>query len=165
MQYDYLSICSLFFTRVTIVLFNWQLTMVIQETLRLYPPVAYMMKETMQDIKLKDIEIPKGTNLQTVNPLLHHNPEIWGADVHQFKPERFADGPSRACKVPQAYVPFGAGPRICLGQNFAMQELKVIISLVLSRFSFTLSPKYRHCPAFKLTIEPKYGAYLRVRRL
>lgn len=141
------------------------LTMVIQETLRLYPPVAYMVRETMQDMKFKDIEIPKGTNLQIVKPILHQNPDIWGPDVHQFNPERFADGSRGACKVPQAYVPFGAGPRICLGQHFAMQELKVILSLILSRFSFTLSPEYRHAPAFKLVIEPKHGAYLHVRRL
>ncbi|GFY92041.1 hypothetical protein Acr_08g0004370 [Actinidia rufa] len=71
-------------------------------------------------------------------------PRPMGPDVYQYKPERFANGTPGACKVPQAYMPFGVGSRTCASQQFAMAELKVILSLILSRFNFSLSPEYRH---------------------
>ncbi|PWA80366.1 cytochrome P450 714C2 [Artemisia annua] len=100
------------------------LTMVIQEALRLYPPVAFTVRETLKDIKFKNILIPKGINVQIVIPMLHQQAELWGSDVYEFKPERFAEGTKSACKIPQAYMPFGMGPRICAGQHFAITELK-----------------------------------------
>lgn len=139
--------------------------MVIQEALRLYPPAAFSVREALQDIEFKSILIPKGINVQMVIPMLHHNPDIWGPNVYEFKPERFADGIKNACKIPQAYMPFGMGPNICAGQHFAMSELKVILGLILSRFSFTLSPTYRHSPTFGLLIEPKYGVHLHIRKV
>ncbi|XP_027154142.1 cytochrome P450 714C2-like [Coffea eugenioides] len=141
------------------------LNMVIQEALRLYPPSAFLVREALQDKNLKGIRIPKGCNIQIPIAFLHQQPELWGRDARRFKPERFADGTTRACKVPQAYMPFGAGSRICAGQHFAMAELKVILSLVLSRFSFSLSPTYCHSPAFQLVIKPQHGVKLHVRRL
>ncbi|KAL3537100.1 hypothetical protein ACH5RR_000466 [Cinchona calisaya] len=141
------------------------LNMVTQEALRLYPPSAFLAREALQDINLKGILVPKGINIQVPVAFLHQHPELWGTDAHTFNPERFADGIARACKIPQAYMPFGAGSRICVGQHFAMTELKVILSLVLSQFSFSLSPTYRHSPAFQLVIKPQYGVKLHVRRL
>ena len=142
-----------------------QLTLVIQETLRLYPPVAFGVRETLEDINLKDIHIPKGINIQIVKPFLQQHPVMWGTDVHQFKPERFAHGTIAACKISQVFMPFGVGPRTCAGQHFAMTELKVILSLILSKFSFSLSPKYRHSPVFRLVIEPEQGVILHVKRV
>ncbi|CAL5398173.1 unnamed protein product [Camellia sinensis] len=141
------------------------LTLVIQETLRLYPPVAFGVRETLEDINLKDIHIPKGINIQILKPILQQHPDMWGPDVHQFKPERFAHGTIAACKISQVFMPFGVGPRTCAGQHFAMIELKVILSLILSKFSFSLSPKYRHSPVFRLVIEPEQGVILHVKRV
>ncbi|KAM7486408.1 hypothetical protein LguiA_002417 [Lonicera macranthoides] len=141
------------------------LRMVIQETLRLYPPVAFMIRETLEDVNFKHIQIPKGINLQITTPILHQNTELWGPDAAEFKPERFAEGSTGACTIPQAYIPFGAGNRICAGQHFAMAELKMILSLILLKFSFKLSPEYKHSPAFRLVIEPGYGVFLRVREV
>ncbi|XP_052211319.1 cytochrome P450 714C2-like [Diospyros lotus] len=141
------------------------LTMVIQETLRLYPPAAYLAREAFQDIDFKGFQIPKGTTVQIPVAVLHHHPEVWGPDVHQFRPERFANGTLGASKIPHTFMPFGVGPRTCLGQHFAISELKVILSLILSRFSFTLSPAYQHSPAFSLVIEPKEGVILHVKRV
>ncbi|KAK3009135.1 hypothetical protein RJ639_013912 [Escallonia herrerae] len=138
------------------------LTMVIQETLRLYPPVADMVRETMQDVSLNGIHIPKGINLQITRPTLHQDPNLWGPDAHQFNPERFSEGLKGACTSPHVYMPFGAGTRICAGQHFAMAELKVILSQILSRFSFTLSPSYRHSPVFRLVIKPEHGVHLHI---
>nr|POE62591.1 cytochrome p450 [Quercus suber] len=88
---------------------------------------------------------------------------MWGPDAHKFNPKRFAHGIVWACKTPQAYMPFGVGSRVCAGQHFAMTELKVILSLILSKFCFSLSPAYQHSPAFRLVIVPEHGVILRVR--
>ncbi|RDY01134.1 Cytochrome P450 714C2, partial [Mucuna pruriens] len=136
------------------------LTMVIQETLRLYSPSAHSIRTAYQDINLKGIMIPKGMNIHIPIPFLHHDPQLWGPDAHKFSPERFVNGVLGACKVPQAYIPFGIGPRICVGQHLAMTELKVILSLILSKFRFSLSSSYCHSPAFHLVIEPGQGVVL-----
>lgn len=139
-----------------------QVTAVIQETLRLYPPAGFVFREALNDVKFKNILIPKGMAIQVPIPIVHQNPDVWGPDAHQFHPTRFENGVTGACKSPQAYIPFGAGPRICAGQNFAMAELKVIIAVVLSKFGFALSPKYQHSPVIKLNLVPRNGITLRV---
>lgn len=145
--------------------FDWQLTMIIHETLRLYPPVAFVVREALQDVSFKRIEIPKGTNIEIPIPILHQQPEIWGPDAHQFNPERFNKGIAKACKVPSAYIPFGIGSRTCAGQNFAMIEVKVIVSMMLSRFAFSLSPGYQHSPVFRFVLEPEHGINLYLLRV
>lgn len=145
--------------------FNVQLTMVVQESMRLYPPSVVMAREAFADIKLGDLVVPKGLHIWSLIPALHRDPENWGADSNEFKPERFANGISEACKYPQTYIPFGSGTRLCVGQNFAMLELKIMLSLVLSRFSFSLSPNYIHSPVFKMLLIPKHGMRLLVKRV
>lgn len=141
------------------------LNMVIQEALRLYPPSAFVVRESLQDINLKGVEILKGCIIQIPVAFLHQHSELWGKDAHRFNPARFAEGTARACKIPQAYMPFGAGNRVCAGQHFAMAELKVILCLILSRFSFSLSPTYHHSPVFQLVIKPQHGVQLHVKRI
>ncbi|XWS35571.1 hypothetical protein CRYUN_Cryun20dG0008500 [Craigia yunnanensis] len=140
------------------------LTMVIQETLRLYPPAVFVMREVLQDIEFKGVMIPKGTNIQIPVATLHQITDLWGPGAHQFNPERFATGVLGACKHPQAYLPFGVGARTCVGQHFAMTELKIVLSLILSKFSFSLSPAYQHSPVSRMVLEPEHGICLYVRR-
>lgn len=140
------------------------LTMVIQEVLRLYPPAFFVAREVLETVTFKNIMIPKGVFLQLPIPFVHQDPDVWGSDAHKFNPERFANGVIKACKSPQAYMPFGAGSRICVGQHLAMIELKVILSLILSKFSFSLSPAYQHSPAYNVVTEPERGIILRIRR-
>ncbi|KAF2290332.1 hypothetical protein GH714_011013 [Hevea brasiliensis] len=120
------------------------LNMVIQETLRLYSPVPVVSREAFKNMKFGNINVPKGVNIWTMVLPLHTHPEIWGSDSYKFNPERFANGIAGACKYPFLYMPFGVGPRVCLGQNLAMVELKILIALLLSNFSFSISPKYIH---------------------
>ncbi|XP_015874490.3 cytochrome P450 714C2 [Ziziphus jujuba] len=141
------------------------LTMVIQESLRLYPPAPVITREALEDVKFCGVHVPKGVNIWILTIALHYDPEIWGPDVNKFNPERFANGVSGSCKLPHVYVPFGAGPRVCLGQHFAMAELKILLALILSNFSFSLSPKYKHSPVIKVVMGPKDGMNLIIRKL
>nr|XP_016512365.1 PREDICTED: cytochrome P450 714A1-like [Nicotiana tabacum] len=140
-------------------------TMVIQEVMRLYPPAAFVSREALKDTQIGHIVVPKGVCLWTLIPTLHRDPEIWGRDANEFKPDRFENGVSGACKLPQVYIPFGLGPRLCLGKNFAMVELKIVISLIISKFRFSLSPKYKHSPAYRMIVEPGQGVHILVERL
>lgn len=142
-----------------------QLTMVIQETLRLYPPASFVAREALNDMKLGGIDIPKGTNIWIPIAMAHRDPSVWGPSADKFDPDRFANGIAGTCKPPHMYMPFGVGVRTCAGQNLAMVELKVVLSLLLSKFEFKLSPNYVHCPAFRLTIEPGKGVPLIFREL
>ncbi|KAK2440529.1 cytochrome P450 714C2 [Trifolium repens] len=142
-----------------------QLTMIIHETLRLYPPAPLLARHTFKDMKFGNIDVPKGTGLWILILTMHTNPDIWGDDAYKFNPERFANGVAGACKHPHAYMPFGVGPRICLGQNLAMLELKMLIALILSNFSFSLSPRYIHSPAHGITMKPDHGVQLLVTKL
>ncbi|KAL6906014.1 hypothetical protein ACP4OV_003615 [Aristida adscensionis] len=141
------------------------LTMVIQETLRLYPPASLMMREALTDIRIGGLDVPRGTIIQVARSILHLDKDAWGLDAGEFRPDRFADGVAAACKPAHMYSPFGHGPRTCIGQNLAMTELKMVLARLLSRFAFSPSPRYRHAPVFRLTIEPGFGLPLVVTRL
>ncbi|XP_074566270.1 cytochrome P450 714B3-like [Curcuma longa] len=146
------------------------LTMVIQETLRLYPPGAFVAREALRDVDLTGLRVPAGVNIYVPVTVLHHDSSIWGPDPHRFDPDRFARSSSSSttaagCRPPHTYLPFGAGPRTCLGQNFAMAELKVVLSLLLLRFDFDLSPAYCHSPCMRLIVEPEHGVKLLVKQV
>lgn len=142
-----------------------QITMVIQETLRLYPPASLMMREALTDVKIGGLDVPGGTIIQVARSMLHQDKDAWGPDAAEFHPDRFANGVAAACRPAHMYMPFGHGPRTCIGQNLAMVELKVVLARLLSRFAFVPSPRYRHAPVFRLTIEPGFGMPLVVTRL
>ncbi|KAF2909220.1 hypothetical protein DAI22_11g010500 [Oryza sativa Japonica Group] len=121
--------------------------------------------EALNDMKLAGIDIPKGTNIWIPIAMAHRDPSVWGPSADKFDPDRFANGIAGTCKPPHMYMPFGVGVRTCAGQNLAMVELKVVLSLLMSKFEFKLSPNYVHCPAFRLTIEPGKGVPLIFREL
>ncbi|XVE68645.1 hypothetical protein DITRI_Ditri09bG0085300 [Diplodiscus trichospermus] len=141
------------------------LTMVIHESLRLYPLGCMLTREAVEDTKFGGIHVPKGVSIWVPLMALYKDPSIWGHDVDKFNPGRFVNGINGACKLPHVYIPFGTGPRSCLGQHFAMAELKILLTLIISNFTFSLSPKYRHSPIMNLIIEPEFGVDLLVSRL
>ncbi|KAH7654135.1 Cytochrome P450 E-class group I protein [Dioscorea alata] len=140
------------------------LTMVIQETLRLYPPGLLITRESLKDMKIGELQIPKGLGIYIPVPTLHRDPDIWGPEALIFSPERFAHGVTSACGIPQAYIPFGIGARTCLGQHFAMLELKIVLSHILSRFSVSVSQNYHHSPVSRLMLKPEFGIKLIVKK-
>lgn len=139
--------------------------MVIYETLRLYSPGPFVTREKSKEMKFGDFVIPIGVNVWFSCSLLHQDPANWGDNAHDFHPERFANGISTACKNPNLFVPFGMGIRTCIGQNFVMTELKIVLSLMLSKFIFSLSPEYKHLVTYKLFFEPEHGEQLKMEKI
>lgn len=133
-----------------------QLTMVIQQTLRLYPAGAFVSRMALQELNLGGVHIPKGVNIYVPVSTMHLDPKLWGADAKEFNPARFSDARPQL----HSYLPFGAGARTCLGQGFATAELKILISLIISKFELKLSPHYEHSPTLKLIVEPEFGVDL-----
>jgi len=139
--------------------------MILYEVLRLYPPVVYFIRALRKDLKLGNLLLPTGTNVSLPILLIHQDQDLWGDDAKKFKPERFAEGIAKATKGRVCYFPFGWGPRICLGQNFALLEAKIAISLLLQNFSFELSSNYVHVPTALLTLQPKNGSSIILHKL
>ncbi|TYJ03887.1 hypothetical protein E1A91_A12G057500v1 [Gossypium mustelinum] len=138
------------------------LHMVINESLRLYPPATVLPRMAFENIKLGDLFIPKGLSIWIPVLAIHHSEELWGKDVNEFNPDRFN---SRPYTSGRHFMPFAAGPRNCIGQSFAMMEAKIILSMLISRFSFTISQSYRHAPVVVMTLKPKHGVQVYLKRL
>jgi len=133
-----------------------QLHMVINESMRLYPPATLLPRMAFQDIVLGDLFIPKGLSVWIPVLAIHHSEELWGKDANEFNPQRFAS----KSFMPGRFLPFASGPRNCVGQSFAMMEAKIILAMLISKFSFTISENYKHAPITVLTIKPKYGVQI-----
>jgi cytokinin trans-hydroxylase len=135
-----------------------QLHMIINETLRLYPPATLLPRMVFEDIRLGGgrLHLPRGLSVWIPVLAIHHDESVWGPDAHEFWPERFAAG-----RRP-AFLPFASGPRNCVGQAYALVEAKVVLAMLLAHFRFTISDNYRHAPVNVLTLRPKHGVPVRL---
>uniref|UniRef100_A0A0E0LV22 Cytochrome P450 n=1 Tax=Oryza punctata TaxID=4537 RepID=A0A0E0LV22_ORYPU len=138
------------------------LQMVINETLRLYPPATLLPRMAFEDIELGGgaLRVPRGASVWIPVLAIHHDESAWGCDAHEFRPDRFA--PGRARPPAGTFLPFAAGPRNCVGQAYAMVEAKVALAMLLSSFRFAISDEYRHAPVNVLTLRPRHGVPVRL---
>lgn len=134
------------------------LGMVLNESLRLYPPAVAVIRRACADVNLGGLTIPRGTELLIPIVAVHHDPELWGHDANEFNPVRFARGVGHAARHSTAFLPFGIGSRRCIGQNLAILQAKLAIAMILQRFTFDLSPNYQHAPTVQMLLHPQYGA-------
>ncbi len=142
-----------------------QVGMILNEVHRLFPILPQLTRVASKDMQLGNIFVPKGLVLEILVFHMHHDPKIWGENVMEFDPNRFANGVSKACQHQQSFIPFAFGPRNCLGQNFSLLESKVVIATVLSRFQLSVSPSYKHCPHNPFLHSPKFGVQLIIKSL
>uniref|UniRef100_A0AC11B0L7 Thromboxane A synthase 1 n=1 Tax=Ovis aries TaxID=9940 RepID=A0AC11B0L7_SHEEP len=138
------------------------LDMVIKETLRMYPPAFRFTRVAAQDCEVLGQRIPAGAVLETAVGALHYNPEHW-PNPENFNPERFtAEAQQR--QQPYTYLPFGAGPRSCLGVRLGLLELKLTLLHVLRKFRFEACPETQVPLQLesKSALGPKNGVYIRI---
>lgn len=135
--------------------------MILSETLRLYPPTVHLMRKTSQRRKLGDIDVPAGTQFYLALTAVHNDTDLWGENANKFNPLRF----SESRKHLASYFPFGLGPKICVGQNLAMAEAKLVLAIIIRLYTFVLSPTYVHAPTMFITMQPQYGAHILFRRI
>ncbi len=163
--------------------------MILNETLRLYPPVPAITRDASKVHQLGSVTIAPGTNVIIPMAVLHQSKEIWGQDAHLFKPDRWEvknlhtngknspDGLNDATAATAAaaadsvnsfnnFMPFGAGNRICLGRNLARMTVKLLLAMLLRRFSFSVSPTYCHAPGRGgNNLWPKFGMQLLIKNV
>jgi len=129
--------------------------MIIEEAMRLYPPVHTISRTPLADDEICNLRIPKGSVVLISPWVLHRHRRLWERP-DAFEPERFA--PERAAARPRfAYLPFGAGPRICIGASFAMAEAVLILAAIAQRYSLRLVPGHRVEPQGLITLRARYG--------
>ena len=134
---------------------------IIDETLRLYPPAAFLSRTAQADDVLCGRDIRRGDTVILPIYALHRHHSLW-SDPDRFDPARFKDPRS----VPRfAYLPFGDGPRVCIGANFALQEAVLILATLLARFRFTLVPQKAPKPVMILTLRPEGGVWMQAELL
>ncbi len=107
-----------------------------EEALRLYPPAAALSRQAIADDEILGVAIPAGTVVSIAPYVLHRRPNLW-INPDAFDPSRFL-GAERDRIDRFAYIPFGAGPRVCIGMPFALQEATIILANLLRSFRFDL---------------------------
>lgn len=135
---------------------------VIDESLRLYPTAYVIGRESKEADEIDGVDIPKNTVVLMSIFHLHRNPNYWKQpDV--FIPERFLDKTNLLANN-DAYFPFGAGPRMCIGFYFALMEITVVLSNLFYRFDFELDKNHKVEFEPLVTLKPKYGIKLRIKK-
>lgn len=135
--------------------------MVIKESLRLYPPAWTYSRLALKDVEVAGYSIAAGTTVGINAYAAHRDPQLW-EEAESFIPERF--DPDNADQLPRhAYVPFGGGPRICIGYAFAMMEAQLMLATIASRYRLVLSPGQTVEMLPLITLNPKGGLPMTVK--
>ncbi|MDR3486538.1 MAG: cytochrome P450 [Bradyrhizobium sp.] len=142
---------------------HWpRLRLVLLETLRLYPPVPILVREPIEDDVIMGEPVRRGVQVYVVPWVLHRHRKHWQHPT-AFIPDRFA-GQSSPWTSGGAYLPFGAGPRICIGATFALAEAQIMLATLLQRYALAVESNRPVMPVGRLTIQPSYAPMFRLER-
>jgi cytochrome P450 len=131
----------------------------LDETLRLYPPAWAIGRQPRQDVVVAGIAMPRGTQIIVCPWVMHRDPRFF-PDPHRFWPDRWLTLPT----PPRfAYLPFGAGPRVCIGSHFALAEATLVLAVILSAAELELVPQATLDPMPSVTLRPRDPVWMRVR--
>lgn len=133
-----------------------------EEAMRLYPPAPSLNRTALEDDRFGDMDIPAGASVLVMPWLVHRHEALW-KDPACFVPGRFLPG-SREGIDRYQYLPFGIGPRVCIGQSFAMQEGVIILAGLLKSLRFDFAGERPPLPVQKITVQPDRGLPMRVTR-
>ncbi|MBI5667915.1 MAG: cytochrome P450 [Chloroflexi bacterium] len=136
--------------------------MVIKEAMRCYPTSVAISRDAVEDVEIGGYVIPRGTMVVLSQWTLHHDPRFCDEPA-RFRPERFSVE-NEANIDRYAYLPFGVGPRICLGNAFAMMEARLALATILQHYRLTPAPGYIMHPDFRFTLRPSGGLPMVARR-
>jgi cytochrome P450 len=136
--------------------------MILTEALRLYPPAWAMGRRLTEDMEIGDYVIPAGATAIASQYIVHHDPR-WYPDPWRFDPERWR--PSGTAPHPKhAYFPFGAGPRMCVGEDFAWMEGILVLATIARRWRLRLASGYPIALEPRITLRPKHGIRMTTER-
>lgn len=128
---------------------------VIKESMRLYPPAWGIGRQAQEPFEVGGYRFEKDTYVFICQYITHRDPRYF-ADPERFEPDRWSEDQAR--KVPRfAYLPFGGGPRVCIGAAFAAMEASLLLATIARRFRLTLDTTHRVVPLTSITLRPKYG--------
>jgi cytochrome P450 len=130
-------------------------TQVIMEAMRLYPPFWMVDRMALADDRAGDLDIPKGSTVVVFIYGTHHSPQYWD-QAESFSPERFAKAKEKQ-PTPFSHLPFGAGPRGCIGGNYAMLQMLMILSVLLRKYDFSLVPGQTIEARPMVILRPEHG--------
>jgi len=135
---------------------------VFRETLRLYPPLSFLVREAVADTCLRDKTVHAGATVVVSPWLIHRHRQYWERP-DEFDPDRFLTDAGRA-SARHAYLPFSLGPRVCVGAGFALQEATLVLALLLREFSVAPLPGHAPMPVARLSLRSDVGVRLKLRR-
>ncbi|HEX8165736.1 MAG TPA: cytochrome P450 [Beijerinckiaceae bacterium] len=134
---------------------------VVEEAMRLYPPVPYMSRAALEEDRIGSLKIPKGSIVTIAPWVLHRHRRLWD-EPEAFVPERFLA--ERRDSIDRfAYLPFGAGPRVCIGAAFSLQEAIVVLATVVRASRLELADGHAVMPVHRVTLRPAGGLLMIVR--
>ncbi len=132
--------------------------MILQETLRVYPPVWMTARQAINEDVIGGYYIPKGSFLMLAFFLLHDDPRFW-ENPRQFDPKRFSE--EQSAERPRfAYLPFGRGPRVCIGEHFALMEAQLVLAMISQRYHLRMAPEQSIDVYPMGTLQPLKGPFM-----
>jgi cytochrome P450 len=136
---------------------------IIWESLRLYPPAWLISRKAIEDVSIGDYRIQKGETVMMSSYIMQRS-EKYFSHAKEFLPERFKNGKVEG--VPEyAYFPFGGGPRVCIGNHFAIMEATLVLATVVQHYTIALAPNHHKLETEPLiTLRPKDGLRMIVKK-